>query len=240
MAKKEYELMSKRAYADYLGVSDKAIRNAINEGKIKKGWDTQNEKIIKHLADKEYGFLHKQPKAGHGISQMKIAAKLTSDKTTAKLAKSRTSNPQNADISPQNEKSADLYQKPNKKELEEKFEDMFEGSTMTVTQIIKKINIHPDLTYNEAMRRKIILELCSDFMKIEKEQGELVRKSDIDKALYAFGAIIKRALLNIPNRVMDNLRAADTKVEAMNLLRDEINNILTSVSKHQNLKIGND
>jgi hypothetical protein len=215
MAKSEIVLMSKSGYAKHLGISETAIRKAITEGKIVKGWNAAKGKINKDVADIEYGFLHIKKSPGQPLVE----------KPSVK-SKQVQSKPE--------------PDKVDKSDLEEKFEDMFEGSTMTVGQIIKKINIHPGLTYNEAMRRKIILELCSDFMKIEKEQGELVRKSDIDKALYAFGAIMKRALLNIPNRIMDNLRAADTKVEAMNLLRDEINGILTSVSKHQNLKISND
>lgn len=214
MEKSKELLMSKSAYAKHLGVSETAVRKAIADGKIVKGWNSAIGKINREIADTEYGFLHIKESPDVNISVTKRTH--VADKEAIK-----TQDNYNID----------------KKEIEEKFENMMESSNMTISQIIKKINIHPGLTYNEAMRRKIILELCSDFMKIEKEQGELVRKSDIDKALYAFGAIIKRALLNIPNRVMDNLRAADTKVEAMNLLRDEINSILTSVSKHQNLSI---
>lgn len=49
--------VSIREYAKDLGVSDNSIRYAIKTGKITKGYDVKNKKIIVEEADKEYGFV---------------------------------------------------------------------------------------------------------------------------------------------------------------------------------------
>ena len=60
MARIGYKRMSQRAYAEYLGISNTAISDAVKDGRIKKGWDKKAQKIIVELADKEFGLLHKK------------------------------------------------------------------------------------------------------------------------------------------------------------------------------------
>lgn len=55
MIKKADDKISVRGYAKIVGVSEKAIRNAIVAGKIKKGYDAKLKKIIISAANKEYG-----------------------------------------------------------------------------------------------------------------------------------------------------------------------------------------
>lgn len=55
MIKEDNERISIREYAKRIGVDEKAIRNAIVAGKIKKGYDVTVKKIIPSAADKEYG-----------------------------------------------------------------------------------------------------------------------------------------------------------------------------------------
>lgn len=63
MGRKGFEKISQREYARRLGVSNEAVRKAIAAGKISKGWDKVNEKIIWEKANEEWGNIHKQANA---------------------------------------------------------------------------------------------------------------------------------------------------------------------------------
>lgn len=64
MINKDNERISVREYARRIGVDEKAIRKAIVAGKIKKGYDAKEKKIIPAHADREYGYtiVKKPPK----------------------------------------------------------------------------------------------------------------------------------------------------------------------------------
>lgn len=82
--KKKEESISLRKYAKTLGITDKSIRNAIASNKIKKGVtyitgirygaDVLIPRIIKSIADKEYGFIHKNGKIKPGQRSNKITS----------------------------------------------------------------------------------------------------------------------------------------------------------------------
>lgn len=54
---KDPNLMTMLAYARSIGVTHPAIIKAVKEGRIAKGWNKKEKKIIKDIADKEYGEL---------------------------------------------------------------------------------------------------------------------------------------------------------------------------------------
>ena len=43
-----------------IGVSNVAIKKAVDDGRISRGWDAKAKKIIRSEADKEYGLLHRK------------------------------------------------------------------------------------------------------------------------------------------------------------------------------------
>lgn len=57
---KVLERVSQREYAKYLGVSNEAVSRAVKDGRIKKGWDAKQQKIIVLHANNEFGFMHKE------------------------------------------------------------------------------------------------------------------------------------------------------------------------------------
>lgn len=231
MENSEPVLMSKNAYAKYLGVDEKAIRNAIGAGKIVKGWDAEKKKIIREKADKEFGFLHKLPKAKAGVNKAKTVAKID-EQLKAKPARKSKAKSEPANTNSEHAENSDKSdsESPNTNDLKE-----FEG--MSIAEVMRRTVIHPDLSYAETERRKSILQLCTDRIKLEELHGSLVRKEAIDKALYAYGSQIKRGFLAIPARTIDAILAADTKVEAINILTEEINSALEKLSSYQNLKL---
>lgn len=58
MGLENLERISQREYAKRLGISNEAVSKAIREGKIDRGWDKQEGKIIVEYANREWGALH--------------------------------------------------------------------------------------------------------------------------------------------------------------------------------------
>jgi hypothetical protein len=198
--------ISIRAYAKQIHVDEKAVRKAIGEGKIKKGFDKKTKKITASIANKEWGFQHFTPKPQRGVSSAKVAEKLQR-KDVEKKSNIKSVTPGSSEEIPEILDIDFSYQ-----------------------ELISKIKIHPELQYSEAIRRKEILAIANDRMKLEEANGLLLRKDDINKALYAVGDQLKKELLNLPNRITEDIRSAPTKVEAMNIFNLELNQVLTAIS----------
>lgn len=58
MGLENLERISQREYAKRLGISNEAVSKAIREGKIDRGWDKKEGKIIVEYANREWGALH--------------------------------------------------------------------------------------------------------------------------------------------------------------------------------------
>ncbi len=201
--------ISIRAYAKSLHIDEKAVRKAIKEGKIKKGYDPKTKKIVKSAANTEWGFIHKNPKPQRGLSRGKVVEKIGK-----KQGKKKTSKP---NLNIDDDESS-----------EENFKEEFDYK-----EIINRIRITSDLSYGEAIRRKEILAVVESRMKLEEKERSLVSRAEVDKSLYKLGDTIKKSFLNIPARVVADIRAANTDVEATNILTMEIQAVLSSIANMQ-------
>jgi hypothetical protein len=201
--------ISIRAYAKQLNVDEKAVRKAIEEGKIKKGYNKKIKKIIPSKANVEWGSLHQVIKPQRGVSRAKVIEK---------LEKQQQQKP--VELPPKDS------EKPNKKG--ESIDELFKS--YTYSELINSIFITPDLQYSEAIRLKEILAIANERMELEEKQGILVRRADVDKSLYKLGDLIKKSFLNISARVVPEMRAAGTDVEATNILNSEIKLVLSSIA----------
>lgn len=197
--------ISIRAYANSLKVDEKAVREAIKGGKIKNGYDIKTKKITASLADKEWGFVHKNPKPQRGVSKAKVVEKIGSKAIEKKTKESLGSD-----------------------KKEDNPED-FDTENFTYSDLIERIKIHPSLTYSESVRRKEILGIALDKMKLEELQSLLVRKEDVDKALFAIGVELKKKLMNIAARCISDIRAAQNDIDATNILNFELQLVLTNI-----------
>lgn len=70
-------------------------------------------------------------------------------------------------------------------------------------------------------------------LEYEEKEKQLVRISDISKALFAMGTELRIALLSLPEKTIDNILASIDRVDAIKLLNDEIEKILIKVSSIQ-------
>ncbi|MFL5742683.1 MAG: hypothetical protein ACJ75B_20850 [Flavisolibacter sp.] len=190
------------AYAKLLQVDEKAVRKAIADGKIKKGYNKTKKKIIPSKADDEWGNVHKVPRPQRGVSKLKAAGKLEKQ------------------LSANGEVGLSAL---NKIGQEESFD---------YNELIDGIKLNPNLPYSEALRRKEILSIAHQRMQLELQQGILVKKADVDKALFAIGDMMKKALLNIPYRCIDDILAAANKIDAATILTMEIQSVLNHFAQH--------
>jgi hypothetical protein len=209
--------ISIRAYAAQINVDEKSIRKAISEGKIVKGYDAVAKKIIPRLANKEYGFKHVVPKSSPGISKVKLAEKL--DTAIAKKQVTRNK------VSPQT--------------ISNKAEALQALILNSEEDLISSIKITPDLAYAEATRLSMIMQLLLDKKKLEEMEDKLIRKEIVEKQLFAFGNELKKGLQAIPSRVADDILAAPNKVEVVNILSEEINNVLNAFARFAEVKLTN-
>lgn len=86
------EKISIREYARRIGVSETAIRKAIKKGKIFRGYDPDNKKIIPAYADKEYGSLMSESSAvptSSGTKDNMGRVSLTKDMPYAEIKKAK-------------------------------------------------------------------------------------------------------------------------------------------------------
>ena len=224
MKKQETEqpqLMSKNAYAKYLGIDESAVRKAINTGKIVNGFDTVKKKIIVKIADKEFGFSHQVLKGRAGVSRAKTAEKITQSQNTnqAKVATPKSEKTVKNSDSPKSEKS--------KSEDEEEFDIPLEYAGVPVADLLKQIVLHQGLPYNESLRLKMLLDVCHEKQRLELQQGTLVKREDVAKVLYAVGAQLKKAIKAMPARIVANVRVSDSDAAGRLIMDEEIDTILT-------------
>lgn len=178
--------MSQREYATYLGISNEAVSRAVRDGRIKKGWDKKNERIVVEHANKEFGFLHKEIEVEQGEE---VPPAKGSDQ----------------EVSSEGEDSVTKLGK---------------RTTFIEARRVREIN-----EANIAAKKDRLAEL-----ELKQKTGELVRKEDVYKALFAFGQQMRIALLAIPDRSIDEILAAKTRADAHNVLTNAIHAALTDLT----------
>jgi len=80
----------------------------------------------------------------------------------------------------------------------------------------------------EAMRIREVIGAALDKKKLEEAEGKLVSRDKVEKTLFAAGNELKKALFNIPQRVVRDIMAAPNEVEAINILNDELTQVLNN------------
>lgn len=75
------------------------------------------------------------------------------------------------------------------------------------------------------------IKLQMDSMELQKKKGQLVEKDKVNKELFEAGKEIRETLLTIPDRIVDDMLAADNRNEAHTLLYKEIEMSLEKLSR---------
>lgn len=198
------EVISIREYARRLNVDEKAVRKARDAGLLGSGYDAGTGKINPVAADKHWGYQHKVIKPKAGVSRKKAIEKIQASTSDAQTQKS-----------------------PQKTYRTEDIEDL---SIDDVDALLSSIKITKDTPADVAMKYRELIGLALDKQKLEETVKILVRRIDVDKALFDFGNELKKELVNLPRRIIDDILVAPSKVDAINILLNEINGILEKFS----------
>lgn len=68
-------------------------------------------------------------------------------------------------------------------------------------------------------------------LKVKQQTGELVKKADVYRELYAYGAEVRRKLEAIPDRIVDEVMAATTRHQVKMIMAGEIEAVLTRITE---------
>ncbi len=204
---KNDEKISVSAYAKTIGVSKTAVQKAIKTGKLVKGYDSMMKKIIPSVAGAEYSFIKAATRLPKKIIENKVAG---SAKPTIKKKAGKL--------------SPTIPQAPS-------------VAIISAAGDSVRIELSATDTFNEAMRKKVLIEGAIKNIELAEKQGSLLKRTDVDKAGYALATQVKKAFHNISARVMPAVRAAATIIEAENILKAEINSVLEILSTLQKIEI---
>lgn len=203
-SKKIEQQLSIRAYAEMVGVDEKAVRKARDAGLLKTGYDAKTGKIIPSKADKAWGNAKKVIKPQAGISRAKAIEKL--DKVAASLQPSQQ---------PDNNAPDELENE-------------------NIDELLSRLKITSSMSAQDAMKFREIIGAALDKKKLEEAEGILVRKDKVEKALFILGNELKKALFNMPQRIIRDIMSATNEVEAMNIFNQELTIVLNA---YANMKL---
>jgi hypothetical protein len=205
------ETMSIRAFAkNVAGVSEGAIRKAIKKERIVKGY--VDGKIVVEIAKKELG-IH----ANISTTRSKAIFDLADGKEAKPQPNLKETKPKDKVVIPR--QRIDRVKKKRVIEYPESEEDEQSESTGSFEE-----------------SNKIAAKYKAKILKLEYEekQGESIKLSDLTNALYALGVEIRTSIMNVGEKVIDNVLASSDRTEALNLLNDELAKALHGVANLHN------
>ncbi|SHN45909.1 hypothetical protein [Chitinophaga sp. CF418] len=202
------KIISVRSFAVQIGVSEGAVRKAIKSWKFTVG--VQEDGKINAVAAMDDAWVKKQlvVKAKAGVSRTKAIEKIDA-KIKGKVFESADAD-EGEDMGEQGDDEIDLDE-----------------------DIADSIKVTKSLKAAEAMRRREIVALALDKKKLQELEGILVRRDAVDKSLFLLGSQLKKAILDIPARCVRDIMSAETEVEGIKVLTDEIVLVLNT---YANLK----
>lgn len=197
------EKISVREYARRLNINEKAVRKAISGGQIVDGYDKELKKINPDVANAEWGYKHSVVKPREGVGRVKTAEKMERGwpplSTPTKAPEPVSSVPGGVSL-----------------------------DDPAALDLLESIRIHTGITTAEAVRLREIIGAQKDKLALAETEGRLVAKDKVERALYGLGSELKKALLNIPTRVVRDIMAAENEVAAINILTDELTAVLAT------------
>ncbi len=210
------EKISIRELARRINVSEGAIRKARGADKLKDCFNEKTKEVDWDKAQKNDWVLSAGViKAKPGVSNAKVIDKLESKENENVISDEKKNIP--------SEKSST--------QLPENIDELSED------ELADALKLTSDMKQNEAVRIKEIINAAIDKIKLKLLQHVLVPKADVETAYYNYAAQFKKALLQIPDTHIDEIITAANKVEAMNILKTALVNVLEEYANAPEIQI---
>ncbi|MCM5528956.1 hypothetical protein [Parasegetibacter sp. NRK P23] len=221
MGKQSGEI-SIRAFATELGVSEGAVRKAVKAGKLGNGVNPATGKIIPELARKTtWAIQQGVVKAKPGVSRVKVAEKITKAGKRGGTVKPVVAREQVVPVSEKYEEE---------EEAQALLNELGNEEGTSIKDLLNKISVRADMGMEAAVKYQEVVNLASSKMKLQQQAGLLISKDKANQAFYAVGSELKKAIMNVPQRVVRNIQHAPTEVEGISILTAALNEILLEFS----------
>lgn len=214
------EKISITDYADMLECSEGTVRSAIRAGKISEG-------VVKNRSGRTVGVLpgiasrewasHYNPDRTQNHAILENLNRLAGDLPKEEL-------PSNGTGKHAEENEPAPKKKPVRKAKARRLDVPDESAPADASEIMDTDNIY------EAKRKAEILKAKLLKVQLLEKEGELVNAESIRAALYDFGARVRSAVLSVPDRVIDNILASETRNEAYLLLSGALTDALKTLA----------
>lgn len=211
--------VSGRQFAKMVGIkSDNAVRTAVDRQSIIKG-KTADGKFIPLIAAREWGkeILPEYLQA----ADIKPKAAKSSAVTAAKKPPAKKTDPTNAA-----EFVKEMMDEPLPKVTQEEV-DEFDESAEPFNDSSPK---------TEAERRTTIFKAKMAEIAYLEKKGDMIPRQKM-RVLFDYGVQIRTAMMSIPDRVIDNILAADDRQLAKNILTEEIYKTLNALSDPEQFQL---
>lgn len=215
MGRKPLEKVSQREYARRLNISNEAVRKAVELGKITKGWDKKEKKIIVEKANEEWGNIHIKAQADEDQTQAEAIKRLQSydgNKPAPAPSLVKSKRPEDPD-------------------------DTQGGAFAELEEY--ELAVASRASFAEALRVEKVAKARSAIIDLRKQTGELVNKAEVYKQLFGYGQQIRTAILAVPDRCIDEILTAPNRAESHQVLTKYLHEALQKLSDIENINFQN-
>jgi hypothetical protein len=201
----ETGIVSQRKFASMVGCSEGNVRAAIAAGKIKEGVkrDAATGKVIGidvAIATKEWS-ANLNTERIRNDEQFKKLTGTVGVETTAPVKKTQQARP-----------AATKPVETNDDELAD-----------------QTVAIADDMDISEARRQVMILQAKLMNLDLQQKEGKLADITKLKKVFFDAGVEIRTAITMVPNACIDNVLSAETRVDALRIMTEEINKALETI-----------
>lgn len=218
--------VSFREFARLTGTSDGAVRKAVKRGSIVRGLVVDGDKttVIPSIASEEWGkALIDHTPAVDPVSEFPPIE--FADGTIIQVNSDLDREPVTITYANTNPET------PGDEAGEEDTDDdkaAVKAFMKSIPQGTSKIEAERLISVFKAQKAKRELEILED---------KYVPKDLVFKNLFDFSAMMRDNFLNVPERIIDNVLAADTRNEAMIIMKTEISTVLLSLASIGDVKL---
>lgn len=205
--------MSIRKYAISKGCSEGNVRSAIKSGKITKGVEYHPETgrikgIIVDIANKEWAKNYNMERIRNKSVLKSLGIESMRKVTDKEKAKPATTN------------------------IIENNYDAISGGDEEAEIDIESVSLEKETIFEAKRKESVYKAKLLEFQVLEKRK-ELINANKVYKALFDFTSQASSTILAVPDRIIDNLLACDSRADAYNLLNAALVDALNKLSNRK-------
>ncbi len=218
------ELISSRELAKRLNVAPNSVMRAISAGKVLDCYEASVKKFDWSKAKKnEWVQSASVVKPQRGVSLSKAVEKID---RAEKIELPKLKGKENKKLDPKKNIEPESLSGQEEEGKGESLDELSED------EIADRIKFYSNMPIQQAMRAKVIFDGLKAKQDYKKAQGLLIEITDVKKSFFNFNTRLKKALLQMPDIITDELMInATNKVELLNIQKRMISEILTEYSK---------